>query len=64
MFTIAVDGVDYKVYLGGQATILNKAKKPASLARFVEGDAVRFFGAVRQTNFEEIDADTLRDLNF
>lgn len=62
--TVTVSGTDYTVYLDSRATVLSNNKKPASLTRFVVGDSVRLYGAVRQTNLTEIDADTIRDLNF
>lgn len=62
--TVAIDGADYLVYLPATATILNNAKKPAQLARFVVGDTVRLFGAIRPANLKEIDAEVFRDLTF
>ncbi len=61
---ISVDGADYTVYLAPGAAILNTARRPAALSRFVAGDAVRFYGARRQDDLNAFDADTLRNLNF
>jgi hypothetical protein len=61
---VTVSGIDYTVYVAQGSAVLNNAKKPASLSRFVVGDKVRFFGSIRKANLTEIDADTLRDLNF
>lgn len=61
---VNVDGKTYTVYLPAKADILNKNKSPVQLSRFVAGDKVRFYGAVRETDLSAIDADTLRDLNF
>ncbi len=61
---ILVGGTDYTVYLSAKASVLKNNKSPASLARFVIGDTVRFYGGIRQTNFIEIDAEIIRDLNF
>ena len=61
---VGINGADYTVYLADGSNILNSRRKPASLSRFVVGDTVRFYGAVRQANFSEIDAQIVRDLNF
>ena len=64
VLTIGVGDTNYTVYLSAGAEVLNSRRKPASLTRFVVGDEVRFYGAIRPTNLSEIDASTLRDLNF
>lgn len=61
---VAVGTTDYTVYLPAGATILKNNKSAATLSRFVVGDTVRFYGAIRQTNLTEVDADIFRDLNF
>ncbi len=61
---IAVGNTDYTVYLAEGSSVLNSSKKSSSLTRFVAGDTVRFYGGIRQTNFEEIDAEVVRDLDF
>lgn len=61
---VTVGGTDYTVYLPQNASVLSVNKKSASLTRFVAGDTVRFYGSIRQTDLSEIDADTVRDLNF
>lgn len=57
-------GTDYTVYLGEKASVLNNAKAATSLSRFVVGDIVRLYGAIRKTNLTEIDAEVIRDTNF
>ena len=64
VLAVAVGDANYTVYLGARTEVLNNRKKPTSLTRFVVGDTVRLYGAIRQTNLEEIDASILRDLNF
>ncbi len=61
---ITVDGTDYTAYLSASTGVLNNAKKPAKLVRFAAGDTVRIYGATRESNLSEIDAEVLRDLNF
>ncbi len=62
--TISIDGVDYTVYLGAKTAVLNTAKKPAQLVRFVVGDTVRLYGAIRKDTLTAIDAEVIRDLAF
>lgn len=57
-------GTTYTVYLSQNGTILSKNRTTASLGRFVAGDTVRLWGAMRKTNLTEIDANIVRDLNF
>jgi hypothetical protein len=61
---VTVSGKDYTVFVPAGTPILNSAKAPASLSRFVVGDTVRFYGSIRQTDFSQVDAQVLRDLNF
>ena len=46
--TVTIDGVDYTVQTGEKTQILNNKKEPASLSRFVVGDAVRMYGAISE----------------
>ncbi|MBI5470410.1 hypothetical protein HY968_03800 [Candidatus Kaiserbacteria bacterium] len=62
--TVKVEGTNYTVYLSATSMVLNKAKSPASLSRFVAGDTVRFFGKIRASDLSAVDAEVLRDLNF
>lgn len=62
--TVTVGNTDYTVYIAEGSSVLNSRRKPATLSRFVVGDTVRFWGGIRQTNFGEIDAEIVRDLNF
>lgn len=62
--TVEVGGADYTVYAAAGSSILNNRRQPATLSRFVVGDTVRFWGGIRQTDFGEIDAEIVRDLNF
>ena len=44
--------------------MMSKNKAETTLQRFTVGDKVRFYGAIRQTNLFEIDAEIIRNLNF
>ncbi|MDO8561423.1 MAG: hypothetical protein Q7S05_01200 [bacterium] len=59
-----IGNADYTVYIAEGSSVLNSSRKPASLSRFVAGDVIRLYGAIRQANFGEIDASIVRDLNF
>ncbi len=47
---VTVGGVEYSVYLTSSTQILTKNKKPALLGRFVVGDTLRFYGAVKESD--------------
>lgn len=61
---VAAEGVEYTVYLSEKTLVVNKNRVPTGLRRFAEGDTVRFYGAIRETNLAEVDAEVVRDLNF
>lgn len=61
---ITVGKTDYTVYFAADTAVLNNARRSTTLTRFVAGDTVRFYGAIRETNLTEVDSDTFRDLNF
>ncbi len=61
---VSVGKNDYTVYLAASAKVVSKNKALTTLQRFTAGDTVRFYGAIRQTNLQEIDADLIRNLNF
>lgn len=56
-------GKDYKVFLNKDTTILNKAKKPTSLKRYIEGDTIRVYGAIREVDEPIIDAEVVRNVS-
>lgn len=63
-FVVSVGGTDYTVHVEAKGVVLSASKKAASLSRFMVGDTVRFYGAVRPANLTEVDAEVIRDLNF
>ncbi len=65
---VTVEGVDYTVSVSVGAQVLGNKRTPVLLARFVAGDTVRFFGALREaekTLRDEriIDTSLIRNLN-
>lgn len=61
---VSVGKNDYTVYFAASAKVMSKNKAVTTLQRFTAGDTVRFYGAIRQTNLQEIDTDLIRNLNF
>ena len=66
--TITVGGADYTVMVSEKAEVLKKNRAPAQLARFVAGDTVRFYGALREEektlqDARVVDAEVIRNLN-
>lgn len=61
---VTVEDTDYTVYLKKESLVLSRDRQSTALRRFAEGDTVRFYGAIRETNFSEIDAEVVRDLDF
>jgi hypothetical protein len=65
---VTVSGVDYTVKISDKTPVQKKNRAPGQLTRFVAGDTIRFFGAVRE---EEktlqdalvVDAEVLRNLS-
>jgi len=62
--TVSTAGEDYLVYFAAGAKVLSKNFAPTQLSRVQVGDTVRWYGAIRQQNLANIDAEVLRDLNF
>ena len=61
---ITVGKTDYTIYLAASAKVMSKNKAATTLQRFTIGDMVRFYGSIRQTNLQEIDAGLIRNLAF
>jgi signal peptidase I len=60
---VTVNGKDYAIAPKSDFTVLSNAKKPANLARFLVGDTVRVYGAIRETSQGTIDAEVFRDID-
>jgi len=50
LLTVTVDGSDYTVSISEKTSVLRKNRAPAMLARFVIGDTVRFYGAIKEND--------------
>jgi len=60
---VTVGGVDYTLPLVDGVSILNNKKEAFSIARFIKGDKVRFYGAIRETAPNIVDVTVLRNLS-
>lgn len=58
---VNLEGKDYSVILTSKTTILNKNKRNTSLKRYLEGDTVRVYGAIREAEEPIIDAQIVRN---
>lgn len=60
---VTVGGVDYTLPLADGVSILNNKRQEFSIARFIKGDKVRFYGAIRESQPNIVDATVLRNLS-
>lgn len=60
---VSVSGVTYLVNLNSSTLILNKLRNSVLLNRFVVGDSIRIFGAIREVDEPIIDAEVVRNTN-
>jgi hypothetical protein len=60
---VSTEGKDYRVFLKKPLIILNKAKNPVSIKRYLEGDTVRVYGAIREAEEPIIDAEVVRNVD-
>ncbi|TSC70087.1 MAG: hypothetical protein CEO12_584 [Parcubacteria group bacterium Gr01-1014_46] len=60
---VSIDGKLFMVKLANNTSILNKARLPVSLGRFVLEDVVRLYGAIREIDEPIIDAEILRNIS-
>ncbi|MSU56497.1 MAG: hypothetical protein EXS51_04315 [Candidatus Taylorbacteria bacterium] len=65
---VTVSGVDYTVKISDKTPVQKKNRSAAQLARFVVGDTIRFYGAVRETEktLQDaliVDAEVIRNLS-
>lgn len=53
--TVNAEGKDYTVKLSQNTSLLNKNRSAVVFSRFLVGDSVRFYGAIREDNISIID---------
>ncbi|MES2087905.1 MAG: hypothetical protein V4467_02840 [Patescibacteria group bacterium] len=56
-----IEGKNYTVALNSNTNILNKARGSVSIKRYLEGDTVRIYGAIREAEDPIIDAQIVRN---
>ena len=64
VMAVNVGGKEYTVHLPDKTIILRKDKSRVTLQRFVAGDIVRFYGAIREAEWSVVDAEVVRTLEF
>lgn len=52
--TVALTKKDYVVSIGAETALMNKNREPVSLSRFLVGDTVRFYGAIREDDLDRV----------
>ncbi len=62
-FTLVVASKEYNVVMSDKVEVLSVKRQPAKLQRFLEGDTVRVYGKIRETDLNTIDAEIVRDLD-
>ncbi len=61
---VKVGDKEYTVHLPATTEILRKNKSKTTLQRFVVGDTIRFYGAIREAEWSVVDAEVVRTLEF
>lgn len=62
-FRLSISGVIYRVELTPEASILDAKRRKANLARFIEGDTVRVWGAIQESDTSLIKASIARNVD-
>lgn len=60
---VSINGTQYTVHLNEKTIIRKNDKSLVSLSRFLGGDTVRLYGAIREVDEPIIDAEIVRDLS-
>lgn len=62
-FILTIDGKDYTVRTSADVKIWNTKREAVLPQRYVVGDTVRIYGAIRDTDFSTIDAEIVRNIS-
>lgn len=57
------DGKSYTILIGSKTSIVNTAKAPVALRRYVVGDYIRIWGTLRETDYSLVDAEVVRNID-
>jgi len=60
---VTAGGVDYTLSLSDGVTIVNNKRQTISIARFIKGDKVRFYGSIREVTPHIVDVSVLRNVS-
>ena len=60
---ISINKTTYTVNINDKTPILNNKKGTTTLQRFIAGDSIRLYGAIREVDVPIIDAEVIRNLN-
>lgn len=60
---VVIDNVPYTVALNNKTLIIRENRGAVTLARFVAGDTIRIWGALREVDEPTIDAEVVRNMN-
>jgi hypothetical protein len=60
---VSVDGKIYTVNLTTKTSVWNTLRNSVSLSRYVAGDTVRIYGAIREVDEPIIDAEIVRNIS-
>lgn len=60
---VSLSGVVYTINISDKTVVLNKARNNVSLSRFVAGDNIRIYGAIREVDEPIIDVEVVRNTN-
>lgn len=63
LLKVSIDKKMYTIYLNSKTLILNNKKSTTTLQRFISGDAIRLYGAIREVDDPIIDAEVIRNTN-
>lgn len=55
---------EYRVFLSEKTEIVKKNRAKTTLVRFIAGDTLRFYGALREADWTAVDAEIIRTLEF
>lgn len=61
--TLNTEGKDYTITISDKTEILNKARKAVSIKRYLEGDTIRVYGAIRESEEPIIDIELVRNVS-
>lgn len=62
-FTLVLTSKEYNMVMSDKTEVLNAKREPAKLQRFVEGDTIRVYGKIRETDLKTVDVEVVRNID-